>query len=201
MTARLLVTALFLFCAQATADTLTFSGDADRGKEAFRNRGCAICHSIHRTGGAVGPDLTQVTVRRTDERLLDWLKDPAALLKDTDMPKVPWKDEGEIFDLIAYFKTIRQEIKRDFLGKVPKKEAGKRLITEYDCRACHRIIDPASGRERFPELTHVGSKRSRAWLDKWLRDPQAIKPGTFMPTYPLSDDERSAIVEYLTSLK
>lgn len=117
------------------------------------------------------------------------------------MPKVPWKDEQEIFDLIEYFKTVRREINRDFLGKVSKKEAGRRLIKEYDCRSCHRIIDPDSGRERFPELTHVGRKRDRMWLDKWIKDPQAVKPGTFMPTYPLSNEERSAIVEYLTTLK
>ena len=193
--------ALFLFCAGASAETLKFSGDPDKGKATYRNRGCAICHSIDRAGGTVGPDLTQVTVRRTDERLVNWLKDPSALLKDTDMPKAPWKDEQEIFDLLAYFKTLRKEIKKDFLGKVPEKEAGRRLIMEYDCRACHRIIEPESGRERFPELTRVGSARDKAWLDRWLKDPQTVKPGTFMPTYPLSDEERSAVVEYLTTLK
>lgn len=193
--------ALFLFCAGASAETLKFSGDPDKGKETYRNRGCAICHSIDRAGGTVGPDLTQVTVRRNDERLVNWLKDPSALLKDTDMPKAPWKDEQEIFDLLAYFKTLRKEVKKDFLGKVPEKEAGRRLIMEYDCRSCHRIIEPESGRERFPELTRVGSARDKAWLDRWLKDPQAVKPGTFMPTYPLSDEERSAIVEYLTTLK
>jgi len=193
--------ALFLFCAGASAETLKFSGDPDKGKETYRNRGCAICHSIDRAGGTVGPDLTQVAVRRTDERLVNWLKDPSALLKDTDMPKAPWKDEQEIFDLLAYFKTLRKEIKKDFLGKVPEKEAGRRLIMEYDCRSCHRIIEPESGRERFPELTRVGSARDKAWLDRWLKDPQTVKPGTFMPTYPLSDEERSAIVEYLTTLK
>jgi nitric oxide reductase subunit C len=201
MAARLLLVLLFLFYALGSAMALASPGNPEKGKETFRNKGCAICHSIDRVGGTVGPDLTQVTVRRTDERLMDWLKDPSAILKDTDMPKVPWKDEQEILDLLAYFKTFKKEIKKDFLGKVPEKEAGKKLINEYDCRACHKIIDPESGRERFPELTHVGRKREKDWLDRWLKDPQAVKPGTFMPTYPFSDAERSAIVEYLTTLK
>lgn len=201
MAFRLLLSAVLLFAAQASAGAFTVSGDPERGKEIFKNRGCAICHSIDRVGGMVGPDLTQVTVRRTDERLVNWLKDPPSLLKDTDMPKVPWKAEKEIFDLIAYFKTFRKEVRSDFLGKVSKREAGKRLIKEYDCRSCHRIIDPVSGRERYPELTHVGSKRTKKWINNWLKDPQAVKPDTFMPTYPLSDEERSAIVEYLTTLK
>jgi len=201
MVFRLLFATLLLLSTNASAQSLTVSGDSEKGKEIFKDRGCAICHSIDRVGGTVGPDLTQVTVRRTDERLVNWLKDPPSLLKETDMPKVPWKDEKEIFDLIAYFKTFRKEIHRDFLGKVSKKEAGKRLIKEYDCRSCHRIIDPESGRERFPELTHEGRKRSRAWLNDWLKDPQAVKPGTFMPTYPLSDEERAAMVEYISTLK
>lgn len=198
MVLRLLFIAVLTLSANAYGGD---PGDAERGRTIFKNRGCPICHSIDRVGGNVGPDLTQVTVRRNDERLVDWLKDPQALLKDTDMPKVPWKEDQEIFDLIKYFKTVRKEINRDFMGQVSKKEAGKRLIKEYDCRACHRIIDPESGKERFPELTHEGRKRSKAWLSNWLEDPQAVKPGTFMPTYPLSDEERAAIVEYLTSLK
>ncbi|MBI5887484.1 MAG: cytochrome c [Deltaproteobacteria bacterium] len=198
MVFRLLFIAVLAFCANAYGGG---PGDAERGREIFKHRGCPICHSIDRVGGTVGPDLTQVTVRRTDEGLVNWLKDPPSLLKDTDMPKVPWKEEQEIFDLIAYFKTFRREINRDFMGKVSKKEAGKRLIKEYDCRSCHRIIDPESGRDRFPELTHEGRKRDRAWLDRWLKDPQAVKPGTFMPAYPLSNEERVAIVEYLTTLK
>ncbi len=195
---RLLFIAVFVLSANAYGSA---PGEAQSGMEIFKSKGCPICHSIDRVGGTVGPDLTQVTVRRTDERLVNWLKDPSSLLEDTDMPKVPWKEDQEILDLIAYFKTFRKEINRDFLGRVSKKEAGKRLIKEYDCRACHRIIDPESGRERFPELTHEGRKRDRAWLNGWLKDPQGVKPGTFMPTYPLSDEERTAIVEYLTSLK
>lgn len=201
MVFRSLFAALLLLSTNASAQSLTVLGDPEKGKEIFKDRGCAICHSIDRVGGTVGPDLTQVTLRRTDERLVNWLKDPPSLLKDTDMPKVPWKDEKEIFDLIAYFKTVKKEIYRDFLGRVSKKEAGKRLIKEYDCRSCHRIIDPESGRDRFPELTHEGRKRDRKWLDRWLKDPQAVKPGTFMPTYPLSDEERAAIAEYLSTLK
>lgn len=190
-----------LLSANTFAETFAVSGDPERGKAIFESRGCTICHSINRIGGTVGPDLTQVTVRRTNERLVNWLKDPPSLLKETDMPKVPWGSEQEIFDLIAYFKTARKEIGKGFLGKVSKKEAGKRLIEEYDCKACHRIKDPESGRERFPDLSHVASRRDKKWLDNWLIDPQAVKPGTFMPTYPLTDEEREAIIEYLSILK
>lgn len=201
MVLRLFLILFFALCSHISAEGSAPAGDPGSGKAIFKERGCPICHSIERSGGTVGPDLTQVTVRRTDERLVAWLNDPPSLLKGTDMPKVPWKSEEEVYDLIAYFKTFRKEINRDFLGKVPGKEAGKRLIREYDCRACHRIADPESGRERFPDLTRVARKRNRQWLNAWLKDPQAVKPGTFMPAYPFTDEEREAIVEYLLTLK
>ncbi|HBR17433.1 MAG: hypothetical protein A3G39_03455 [Deltaproteobacteria bacterium RIFCSPLOWO2_12_FULL_43_16] len=201
MILRIIFLACLVLAANVYAETFIVSGDPEKGKEIFKNKGCAICHSINRVGGAIGPDLTQVTIRRTDERLVNWLKDPPSLLKDTDMPKVPWESEQEIFDLIAYFKTVKKDMDKSFLGKVSKKEAGKRLVKEYDCKSCHRIKDPESGRERFPDLTHEARKRNQKWLDKWLKDPQAVKSGTFMPTYPLTDEERAAIVEYLSTLK
>lgn len=199
MIKRILFLLIIISSSSIAAETL--SGNAERGKTIFASRGCSICHSINRIGGAVGPDLTQVTIRRTDERLVKWLNDPPSLLKDTDMPKVSWASEQEVFDLIAFFKTVRKEIRKDFLAKVSKREAGKRLVQEYDCRSCHRIKDPESGRERFPDLTHEGRKRDKKWLSAWLKDPQAVKPGTFMPTYPLTDEERAAIVEYLSTLR
>lgn len=199
MIKRILFLLIIISSSSIAAETLP--GNAERGKTIFASRGCPICHSINRIGGAVGPDLTQVTIRRTDERLVKWLNDPPSLLKDTDMPKVSWASEQEVFDLIAFFKTVRKEIRKDFLAKVSKREAGKRLVQEYDCGSCHRIKDPESGRERFPDLTHEGRKRDKKWLSAWLKDPQAVKPGTFMPTYPLTDDERAAIVEYLSTLR
>ena len=177
------------------------SGDSLRGEKIYKERGCSACHSIEWVGGVIGPDLTQVTLRRTDEWLRNWLKDPPSVLKDTVMPKVPWRSEQEISDLIEFFKTFKSEVKKDFLGKVPKKDAGKMLVKEYGCSACHRIVGPASGRVRFPDLTHVAKKRDRKWLNDWLKDPQKVKPGTFMPTYPLTDIEREAIVEYLSTLR
>ncbi|MBI5559745.1 MAG: cytochrome c [Deltaproteobacteria bacterium] len=192
---------LVLLCQSVFAQTPGVSGDPEKGKEIFRGRGCPACHSIELSGGALGPDLTHVTMRRTDEWLVRWLNDPPSILKDTDMPKVPWKTQEEVLDLIALFKTFKKDIRKDFLGKVSKKEAGKRLIEEYDCKSCHRIEDPLSGRARYPDLTREGQKRSRKWLDKWLKDPQSVKPGTFMPAYPFSKKERAAIVEYLAALK
>ncbi len=79
-------------------------GDPVRGKESFNKRFCSLCHSINGKGGDVGPDLTQVKQRRSDEWLFKWLKDPPLIKPDTVMPKMKWDSDQEILDIISYLK-------------------------------------------------------------------------------------------------
>lgn len=175
-------------------------GRITEGEQVVSKRACNICHSFKGTGGLVGPDLTQVGVRRTEEWLFRWLDDPSSILPGTDMPSIEWESDQEIWDAIAYLVSLRRQVDSAAILKLPlKEEAGKLLVDAYDCRACHRIIE--GGRVRFPDLTHVGSKIYPSWEAIWLKDPQAVKPGTFMPTFPLSPEEREAIAAYLHTLK
>lgn len=175
-------------------------GRIAEGEEIIKKRACNICHSFNGAGGLVGPDLTQVGIRRTEEWLFRWLGDPSAVLPGTDMPTIEWESDQEIMDVIAYLTSLKKPVDSGSILKSPaKEEAGRRLVEAYDCRACHRIVE--GGRARFPDLTHVGSKIYPSWEVNWLKDPQAIKPGTFMPTFPLSMEEREAIAAYLHTLK
>jgi len=175
-------------------------GRIAEGEQVIKKRACNICHSFNGAGGLVGPDLTQVGIRRTVEWLFRWLEDPTAILPGTDMPAIEWDSDQEIWDAISYLISMKKPVEpAAILKEKSKEDAGKLLVDAYDCRACHRIIE--GGRGRFPDLTHVGSKIYPSWEVNWLKDPQAIKPGTYMPTYPLSQEEREAIAAYLHTLK
>jgi len=88
--------------------------------------------------------------------------------------------------------------------------AGYSLFTGRQCASCHNIAGtPASG-QVAPDLTHFGSRttiasgalpNTAASLERWIADPQRVKPGTQMPQVPLSPEERAAVVAYLESLK
>ena len=93
------------------------------------------------------------------------------------------------------------------------------------CFACHAINgvggpppppegpppDPTAPRQVFgPDLTHFGSRQTIAAgmmpntpeaLARWLRDPPAVKPGSKMPDYRLTEPQIEALVEYLRGLK
>jgi cbb3-type cytochrome oxidase cytochrome c subunit len=51
---------------------------AKRGQKVFVNRGCNACHTVGKAGKMAGPDLAGVTVRRSEDWLKRWLKDPTA---------------------------------------------------------------------------------------------------------------------------
>ena len=82
------------------------------------------------------------------------------------------------------------------------------------CLACHTINGvegpPAPPQMPAPDLTHVGSRQTLAagklpntegGLATWLSDPPAVKAGSKMPDYNLTEDEIDALVEYQRSLK
>lgn len=81
----------------------------------------------------------------------------------------------------------------------PAAESGRRVFQALNCRACHRVGD--RGVLSGPDLTMVGFRKSAAWLDLWLKDPQAWRPGTKMPDPHLTDSARKALVDYLSVLK
>ncbi len=76
---------------------------------------------------------------------------------------------------------------------------GRARFDAMGCRACHSIGNV--GGNSGPDLTFVGFRRTREWLDMWLKDPKVWKPDTKMPNFRLKDADRGAIVEYLTTLK
>jgi nitric oxide reductase subunit C len=83
----------------------------------------------------------------------------------------------------------------------PSPETGARLVERYGCRRCHRIGD--SGGILAPDLNGITRRvgdPAMVSLRLWLRDPQAVKPGTAMPNFHLSDSEIEAILAYLQAL-
>ena len=92
----------------------------------------------------------------------------------------------------------------------PLARRGRELIESSTCVMCHTVRGTLAGARIAPDLTHIGSRPTLAAgvlpntdeaLDRWLRDPQAIKPGNKMPVPGLSDDDRRALVMYLRGLK
>ena len=74
---------------------------------------------------------------------------------------------------------------------------GVRLLKELNCTGCHRIEGFSTPRPTIPVLTGIGSKVSKKWLVRWLKDPRAYMPNATMPMYHLVDEYVDALAAYL----
>jgi cytochrome c oxidase subunit 2 len=80
---------------------------------------------------------------------------------------------------------------------------------EFHCGACHTVRGTMAGGTVGPDLTHIMSRQSIAadaapnsesMLAAWIANPQAIKPGTHMPTLQLPGRKIGDISAYLATL-
>jgi mono/diheme cytochrome c family protein len=76
---------------------------------------------------------------------------------------------------------------------------GQRYFMDTGCYGCHTV--GKIGTPIGPDLSRVGSKYSRAYLERWLRDPSAQRPSAHMPTLELTEEQVKAMAAFLSSLK
>ncbi len=85
--------------------------------------------------------------------------------------------------------------------------AGRLLITELSCTACHATADSMLNPKRGPVLDGVGSRLKSDWVRSFLLSPLAAKPCTTMPDMlaGLSAEAREpaadALAAFLSSLE
>lgn len=76
---------------------------------------------------------------------------------------------------------------------------GKEFFSGFGCQRCHTVA--GKGGDYGPDLTYVGFRKSKEWLDLWLKNPHGWKSSTVMPDLHLSENVRHDLVAYLSSLK
>jgi cytochrome c oxidase subunit 2 len=88
--------------------------------------------------------------------------------------------------------------------------AGRHVFETTACINCHAIRGTVADGRFGPDLTHLMSRATLASgaaqntpenLRLWLKDPEAIKPGSLMPAMQMTDAELDALVRYMQSLR
>ncbi|MCB1315647.1 MAG: c-type cytochrome [Leptospiraceae bacterium] len=215
----ILFSAVFIFL---TIDTINqtaertneqnLTDDVKAGKHIWDRNNCMGCHTILGEGGYYAPELTKVYERRGPEFIRVFMRDPEAMFPgERKMPQYELTEE-EMDQLIAFFKWVG-EIDTNGWPPEPDIDVGigrPSVAVSADqlhppqkfqqlCVACHSL--GGEGGNVGPALDGVGSRLDREYLQKWIANPQAVKPGTAMPRMPLTDAERGEIVDFLASLK
>ena len=170
---------------------------------------CFSCHRFNGRGGDMAPDLSWEGSAVERQWLTDFLHNPNTLRPSLirRMPRFNLSDSDNK-ELTDYILTVYQspsidpELAPTAANSPEIVEHGRQLFySKYACQACH-IVDTKTDKGYIgPTLTQVGSRLTAAWVYAWLRNPQALRPGTTEPNQNLSDDDARALTAFLMSLK
>jgi cytochrome c oxidase subunit II len=91
----------------------------------------------------------------------------------------------------------------------PAAAEGRTVFEQNACINCHAVKGTVANGRFGPDLTHLMSRDTIAAgalpntednLKKWIKDPDAYKPGCQMPAMKLTDKDIGEIVSYLVTL-
>ena len=170
---------------------------------------CFSCHRFNGRGGDMAPDLTWEGSSVQRQWLTDFLHNPNTLRPSLirRMPRFNLSDSDNK-ELTDYILVVYQSsaIDADLASLATNSpdlvEHGKQLFySKYACQSCHIVDSKADKGYIGPTLTQVGSRLTPAWVHAWLKNPQALRPGTAEPNQNLSDDDARALTAFLMSQK
>jgi cytochrome c oxidase subunit 2 len=87
---------------------------------------------------------------------------------------------------------------------------GRQVFETTACINCHAVSGTVANGRFGPDLTHLMSRDTIAAgaaintpnnLRLWIRNPEAIKPGSLMPAMELNDHQLDALTAYLETLR
>jgi DnaK suppressor protein len=77
-----------------------------RGQTAFATNGCYGCHIVGKAGTPIGPELSHVGTKYSEEYLTRWLRDPERQRPGAHMPALELSDD-DVRALAAYLASLR----------------------------------------------------------------------------------------------
>jgi cytochrome c oxidase subunit 2 len=89
-------------------------------------------------------------------------------------------------------------------------QAGEQIFMQMSCVSCHDINGTPAQAHVGPDLTHLMSRsqicaglldNTPENLERWLRNPQEVKPGVEMPNFEFTDQQVNELAAYLETLR
>ncbi|OGP84598.1 MAG: hypothetical protein A2Z08_05945 [Deltaproteobacteria bacterium RBG_16_54_11] len=180
-----------------------------QGKWVWQKYNCNDCHTILGIGAYYAPDLTKVMSARDADWTRRFLKDPEAVWPAArKMPNLHVQDQ-EIDALVAFLAWVNGIDTNDWPPKplvastaalTQQAQRGAGLYSFQGCAACHTI--GGVGGKVGPDLTRVGGRRSRGWIEQQVRNPRSHFPNSPMPSFnKLSAGDLRDLGDYLSGLR
>ncbi len=175
--------------------------------EVYERYKCYACHRFNGYGGTLAPDLSFEGSRAQKKWIADFLKNPQTIRPTLilRMPQFNMSDKdaataAEYLSLAVQKPEVNPESvdARQFTPAMIS--MGKQLYdVKYQCQACHTI--GGTGGYVGPNLNNAGNWLTPAWIEAWLRNPQALQADTIEPRRNFTDEEIRALTAYLMTLR
>jgi nitric oxide reductase subunit C len=175
--------------------------------EVYERYKCYACHKFNGYGGDLAPDLTYEGSRAQRQWITDFLKNPQTLRPTLvlRMPQFNMSDKDAA--TLADYMSLALQHPDANPGLVDPSEftsaratLGKQLYeVKYQCQACHTI--GGTGGYVGPNLNNAGNWLTPAWIEAWLRNPQALVADTIEPHRQFTEEEIKSLTAYLLTLK
>jgi mono/diheme cytochrome c family protein len=177
----------------------------EKGRRVIANFNCRGCHLIEDQGGKIremyekeGVDLSMAppNLRKEGAKIqIDWFHDflmgvhPIRPWLHIRMPSFPWTDD-KISNVITYF-NLKEDQVFPFPSVKTRRLKGEdltqahALFTKLQCQKCHMLGTkmPADINSAAPDLLQVHARLKPDWIVEWLKNPDALQPGTHMPGF------------------
>lgn len=173
----------------------------NKGKDLFYERGCVGCHryeGFDRETDALSN--TRQLVKQLEDEVVSNEHDAKVARAESSAPGV---SDTRASELLARAESL-----------VVSNSQLEAKIDQLNTQARYLMQDQ---KKVGPNLKDVRLKLRKEWIPEWLKDPQAFRPGTKMPTFwylsgasgkeaedrgnivpaPVQDDERKAIAAFL----
>lgn len=182
--------------------------EVNAGKMVWHKYDCIGCHTILGNGSYFAPDMTKTVERKPKGYLKKFLMDPRAVKTTAAMPKLGITSQ-EADQLLAFLDWIAKVDTNDWPPKPILASAagvashglseGERIYQSQGCHNCHIVsgIGGTSG----PDLSHVGSRRDKAWLIGHFKAPDNYVRDSAMPKVEAPEADIEKLSDYMLTLK
>jgi nitric oxide reductase subunit C len=168
---------------------------------------CYACHGFNGYGGTLAPDLSYEGSRAQKRWIAEFLKNPQTIRPTLilRMPQFNMSDKDA--DIAAEYLSMtvqKPDVDPESVDGRQLTPAmaslGKQLYeVKYQCQSCHTI--GGTGGYVGPNLNNAGNWLTPAWIEAWLRNPQALQPDSIEPRRNFTAEEIRALTAYLMTLK
>lgn len=184
------------------------------GYELFFVNACGTCHHVAGLGegGRYGPDLSTIGSYLGLEKIYEGIREPKKEPENSIMPRFSLSPKQA--RNISYF--LKSRVMDPFYATPMAIQAGwvslpsasppherkylspgGQLLQSKRCVGCHKFKE-ADGHVA-PDLTFVGSMRSREYIRDFILHPAQLVPGAIMPIITLNFAEQENLLTFLST--